>query len=135
LRERVMILDDSSDATSRLKTALENQDDATGNRIRKGRQRYKVDTYKDPTAALQNFKTGLYCLVLIDFMMAKTSNHKICNKARQMDSEVKICYTSETYQNYEEARKVFPDLEIKCFIPKQAQMQDLVRRISEVLTR
>ena len=119
-RKRVLVLDDSSNTTSRLKTALENQGDESGKR------RYKVDTYKDPILALQNFRAGLYCLLPIDFMMAKTSNHKLCNK-------VKICYTSETYQNYEEARKVFPDLEITCFIPKQAQMQDLVRRISEVL--
>jgi CheY-like chemotaxis protein len=125
--EKESLLDDSSNTTSRLKTALENQGDESGKR------RYKVDTYKDPILALQNFRAGLYCLLPIDFMMAKTSNHKLCNKVRQMDNKVKICYTSETYQNYEEARKVFLDLEITCFIPKQAQMQDLVRRISEVL--
>ncbi len=126
-----MVLDDNSNATSRLKTAVENQED----KRRRRRQRYKVDTYKDPVLASQDFKAGLYDLVLIDFMMAKTSNHEPCNKVRQIDNKVRICYTSETYQNYEEARKVFPDLEIKCFIPKQATMQDLARRISEVLVR
>jgi two-component system, OmpR family, response regulator ChvI len=122
------VLDDSSDATSRLKTALENQEDEP-----RRRGRYKVDTYKDPVSALQGFKAGLYDLLLIDFMMAKTSNFELCNKIIQMDNKVKICYTSETYQSYEEARKVFPNLEIKCFISKRAQIQDLVRRISEVL--
>jgi hypothetical protein len=29
------------------------------------------------------------------------------------NSEVKVCYISETYQNYEEARRTFPDLEVK----------------------
>jgi CheY-like chemotaxis protein len=85
-RRRVLVLDDSSNTTSRLKTALENQGDESGKR------RYKVDTYKDPISALQNFRAGLYCL-LIDFMMAKISNHKLCNKVRQMDTKVKICYT------------------------------------------
>jgi hypothetical protein len=69
---------------------------------------------------------------LIDFMMAKTSNHKVCNKVRQMDNKVKICYMSETYQNYEEARKVFPGLEIKCFIPKLAELEVLTK-INQVL--
>ena len=60
------MLDDSSNATSRLKTALENQGDG-----RRRQLRYKVDTYKDPMLASQDFKAGLYDLVLIDFMMAK----------------------------------------------------------------
>ena len=51
-------------------------------------------------------------------MMAKTSNHEVCNKVRQMDNKVKICYMSETYQNYEEARKVFPKVRNKVFHSK-----------------
>jgi two-component system, OmpR family, response regulator ChvI len=129
-----MILDDNDDATSRLKNALENkQEDGKGRRIRKRRVKYKVDTYRDPSSALQDFRAGLYDLILIDFMMAKTSNFELCNKVRQMDRNVKICYTSGIYKNYEEASKAFPDLETRCFIPKWVQMEDLVRRIDEVL--
>jgi DNA-binding response OmpR family regulator len=84
---------------------------------------------------LKNFQAGLYDLLLIDFMMAKTSNpnHKVCNKVRQMDNKVKICYMSETYQNYEEARKVFPGLEIKCFIPKLAELEELLTKIKVLI--
>jgi two-component system catabolic regulation response regulator CreB/two-component system response regulator ChvI len=127
-RKRILVLDDNRDATSRIKTALEKQEDGR-------RRRYKVDTYNDPILVLRNFQVGLYVLFLIDFMMAKTSNHKVCNKIRQMDNKVKICYMSETYQNYEEARKVFPGLEIKCFIPKLTKPEDLLTKINEVLIR
>ena len=111
-----------------MKTALEKK----GGRKR---GKYKVDTYSDPLLVLQNFKAGLYDLFLIDFMMAKISNHKLCYKVRQMDNKVKICYMSETYQNHEEAKKIFPNLDIECFIAKSADVLDLERRINEVLTR
>jgi two-component system, OmpR family, response regulator ChvI len=127
-RKRILVLDDNRDATSRIKTALEKQEDGR-------KRRYKVDTYNDPILVLRNFQVGLYDLFLIDFMIAKTSNHEVCNKVRQIDNKVMICYMSETYQNYEEARKVFPGLEIKCFIPKLADLEDLLTKINEVLVR
>jgi CheY-like chemotaxis protein len=125
-RRKILVLDDNRAATSRIKTVLEKQEDGR-------RRKYKVDTYNDPIMVLKNFQAGQYDLFLIDFMMAKTSNHKVCNKVRQMDNKVKICYMSETYQNYEEARKVFPGLEIKCFIPKLAELEDLLTKINQVL--
>jgi hypothetical protein len=61
--------------------------------------------------------------------------HAASNSPRAKEIIAEHTAASETYQNYEEARKVFPDLKIRCFIPKQAQMEDLVRRISEELPK
>jgi CheY-like chemotaxis protein len=123
---RILVLDDTRDVSSRIKIALEKKGEHRT-------ERYKVDTYNDPMWVLENFKAGLYDLFLIDFLMATTSNYKLCNKVRQTDNKVKICYMSETYENYEEAKKIFPKVEIKCFIPKSAKISDLVKRIKEEL--
>jgi CheY-like chemotaxis protein len=99
-RRKILVLDDNRAATSRIKTVLEKQEDGR-------RRKYKVDTYNDPIMVLKNFQAGQYDLFLIDFMMAKTSNHKVCNKVRQMDNKVKICYMSETYQTMKKQEKYF----------------------------
>ena len=124
---RILVLDDNRDVSSRLKIALEKKENKE--------QRYQVDTYNDLMWVLENFKAGLYDLFLIDFIMAKTSNYKLCNQVRQTDNKVKICYISETYQNHEEAKKIFPKVEIECFIPKSAKISDLVKRIKGELKR
>jgi CheY-like chemotaxis protein len=84
-----------------------------------------VDTYNDPMLALQDFKAGLYDLLLIDFMMAKMSNYKLCDRIRQIDPEIRVCYMSGTYPSFEEVREVFPELQTHCFIPKPIEMNDL----------
>jgi CheY-like chemotaxis protein len=96
-RKRILIIDDSSDFIRGLKSSLEGEKES----------RFRVDTYNDPKLALQDFKSSLYDLLLIDFMMAKMSNYQLCDRIRQIDPEIRICYMSGTYPSFEEARKVF----------------------------
>ena len=116
-----MVIDDSADFILSLKSSLEGE--------KESRFRFRVDTYNDPMRALQDFKAGLYDLLLIDFMMAKMSNYQLCDRIRQVDPEIRICYMSGTYPGFEEARKVLPELPIQCFIPKPIKMNDLKKRI------
>jgi CheY-like chemotaxis protein len=121
--KRILIIDDISDFIRGLKFGLEGDKES----------RYRVNTYNDPMLALQDFKAGLYDLPLIDFMMAKMSNYQLCDRIRQINPEIKICYMSGTYPSFEEARKVFPDLSTHCFIPKSIEMNDLKKRINTEL--
>ena len=91
---------------------------------------FKVDAYIDPQKALSSFKAGIYDLVLIDLIMPKMNGYELCDKIKEIDSNVKVCFISATYVNYEAARQVFPGLEIECFIQKPIELQDLVRRIN-----
>jgi CheY-like chemotaxis protein len=123
--KRILVVDDSADFILGLKSSLESEKES----------RFRVDTYDDPMLALQDFKPGLYDLLLIDFMMAKMSNYQLCDKIRHIDPEIRICYMSGTYPSFEEAREVFPELQTHCFISKPIEMNDLKKRISIELKR
>jgi len=124
-RKRILIIDDSSNFIRGLKLGLEGEKE----------RRFRVDIYNDPMLALQDFKAGFYDLLLIDFMMAKMSNYQLCDRIKQIDPEIRICYMSGTYPSFEEAREVFPELQTRCFIPKPIKINDLKKRISTELER
>jgi DNA-binding response OmpR family regulator len=89
-----------------------------------------VDTFNDAELALSSFKPGLYDLVLLDFKMPKMNGYKLYDKMKKIDDKVKVYFMSATYVNYEEARKVFPSLQIECFIYKPVEIKDLISRIN-----
>jgi DNA-binding response OmpR family regulator len=122
-KRRVLVVDDSSDITVTIKTGLED----TG--------LFQVDTFNDPKLALSSFKPGLYDLILIDFKMPKMYGHVLYDEIKRMDNKVKVCFLSATYSDYEAARKIFPMLEIECYIQKPVGIEDLVKRINKELVQ
>lgn len=122
-KRRVLVVDDSSDITVTIKTGLEDTD------------LFQVDTFNDPKLALSSFKPGLYDLILIDFKMPKMYGHVLYDEIRNMDNKVKVCFLSATYSDYEAARKIFPMLEIECYIQKPVGIEDLVKRINKELAQ
>jgi response regulator RpfG family c-di-GMP phosphodiesterase len=40
-----------------------------------------------------------------------------------------------TYLDYEDARRIFPLLEIECYIQKPVEIEDLIRRINKELAQ
>jgi DNA-binding response OmpR family regulator len=114
---RALIIEDNQESARILKNELQS----------KGQ--FQVDLYTDPFSSLQNFKAGLYDVVLIDLILAKTSNNEICSKIMHMDKKVKICYMSGTYQNYEEVREMFPESERECFISRPVETQVLLEKL------
>jgi DNA-binding response OmpR family regulator len=122
-KRRVLVVDDSSDITVTIKTGLED----TG--------LFQVDTFNDPKLALSSFKPGRYDLILIDFKMPKMYGHVLYDEIKKMDNKVKVCFLSATYSDYEAARKIFPMLEIECYIQKPVGIEDLVKRINKELVQ
>jgi two-component system, OmpR family, response regulator ChvI len=122
-KKKVLVVDDSSDITVTIKTGLED----TGF--------FQVDIFNDPKLALSSFKPGLYDLILIDFKMPKMYGHVLYDEIKNMDSKVKVCFLSATYSDYEAARKIFPMLEIECYIQKPVGIEDLVKRINKELAQ
>ena len=119
-KKSILLVDDEPDIIEVFKIDLEDNG-------------FKVDAYIDPQKALSSFKAGIYDLVLIDLIMPKMNGYELCDKIKEIDSNVKVCFISATYVNYEAARQVFPGLEIECFIQKPIELQDLVRRINAEL--
>jgi DNA-binding response OmpR family regulator len=120
-KRRILAVDDNPDIATTIKTGLEDSG------------LFYVDTFNDPKLALSSFKPGLYDLVLLDFKMPKMYGHELYDELKKIDEKVKVCFLTATYSDYESARKVFPMIEIECYIQKPVEIEDLVKRINKEL--
>jgi two-component system, OmpR family, response regulator ChvI len=119
---RIMIVEDDSDVNFSIKLVLE----AEGI--------FRADSYTDPLVALENYRPGLYDLLLIDIAMPKMNGFELYDNIRKLDNKVKICFITASEMYYEEVRKqIFSELDVNCFIRKPVANEDLIQRIREVL--
>jgi two-component SAPR family response regulator len=93
-----------------------------------------VDSFTEPFSALNNFRSGLYDLIMIDIALPRMNGIELYYKIRKIDDKVKICFLTAGEMYYEEVRKqVFPELEANCFIRKPITNEDLIRRVKNLL--
>ena len=120
--KRIMLVEDEDDIILLFKMILES--DAG----------LKVDSFTDPFSALNNFKLGLYDLILIDIALPKMNGFELYKKIRKLDNKVKIYFLTAGEMYYEEIRKqVFPELEANCFIRKPITNEDLIQKVKDIL--
>ena len=121
--KKILVIDDEPDITSSVKNGLE----------RKG---FEVHTQNDPVKALEDFKPDVYDLMLIDIRMPKMNGFELYREIKKKnDSKAKICFFTAFEVYYDEFRKMFPSLEVKCFIRKPITISDLVTHINSELER
>jgi CheY-like chemotaxis protein len=61
---------------------------------------------------LENFRPGLYDLLLIDIAMPKMNGFELYDKIRELDKKVKISFVTASEMFYEEIRKeAFPEFD------------------------
>jgi CheY-like chemotaxis protein len=94
----------------------------------------KIDSFTEPFAALNNFISGLYDLIMIDVSMPKMNGFELYYKIRKLDDRVKVCFLTAGEMYDEEIRKEnFPELDTNCFIRKPIANQDLIQRLKDIL--
>jgi len=120
--KKILVVDDEPDITSSIKNGLQ----------RKG---FEVDTYNDPTDALSNFKPDTYDLLLIDIRMPKMNGFELYREVKKKSSDVRICFFTAFEVYYDEFRKMFPNLEVRCFLRKPITINDLVTHINTELEK
>jgi two-component system response regulator ChvI len=121
-KKRIMLVEDEDDIILLFKMILESD---VG---------LKVDSFTDPFSALNNFKLGLYDLILIDIALPKMNGFELYKKIRKLDNKVKICFLTAGEMYYEVVRKqVFPELEANCFIRKPITNEDLIQKVKDIL--
>jgi CheY-like chemotaxis protein len=120
--KKIMLVDDEADILWLFKMILESD------------ARLKVDAFLDPIIALENFRPGLYDLLLIDIAMPKMNGFELYDKIRELDKKVKISFVTASEMFYEEIRKeAFPELDTTCFIRKPIANPDLIQQVMEIL--
>jgi CheY-like chemotaxis protein len=96
-RRRILIVDDELDITFTYKMILEE------NGFHK-----QVDTYNEPLLALQNFKAGVYGLLIIDVAMPVMDGFRLYQLIKQIDNKPKVLFATAFYLNYDVLRGYFP---------------------------
>ena len=122
--KRIMLVEDEVDLVMLFKMILESN------------AGLKVDSFTDPFAALNNFKCGLYDLIMIDIALPKMNGIELYYKIKKLDNNSKICFITAGEMYYEEIRnEAFPGLDTNCFIRKPIANEDLIQRVKNILSR
>ena len=120
--KRILVVDDEPDITSSIKMGLE----------RKG---FEVTTYNDSQKVLEEYRPNDYDLLLIDIRMPKMNGFELYREIKKKNDNVKTCFFTAFEVYYEEFKRVFPNLEVKCFIRKPISINDLASHINMELAR
>ncbi|NHI02303.1 hypothetical protein DYY67_1985 [Candidatus Nitrosotalea sp. TS] len=112
-----MIVDDEYDITESIKNGL----------TRKG---FEVTAYNDPVKALDEYVPGSHDLLLLDIRMPKMNGFELYREIIKKNDSIKICFFTAFEVYYDEFRKMFPDLHVKCFIRKPITISDLISHIN-----
>jgi DNA-binding response OmpR family regulator len=117
-KSKLLIVDNEPDINLSLKIFLEENS-------------FDVDTFEDPIIALDNFRKGIYDLLILDVVMPKMHGFELYREIRKIDSEVKICFLTAGEICYAAYTDIFAD---NIFIRKPIQNQDLVKRINNIIS-
>lgn len=117
-KNRVLIVDDEPDVVYLVKRGLE-------------RNGFEVDGYTDPKLALQNFKGGVYSLVILD-KIPKVDGIELFDRIYKEDDNVKVCFLSASdsltpnlKQRFHNSTDKFP------FISKPISIPEMTKQIKQ----
>jgi CheY-like chemotaxis protein len=113
-----MVVDDEPDVTTVIKSGLESQG-------------YVVDAFNSAEDALTNFKPGVYDMLITDIRMPVMNGFDLYHEIRKNDDKIKIALMTafEIYEN--KFRKMFKNVDVKCFLKKPVSSSNLTRRNEE----
>jgi DNA-binding response OmpR family regulator len=119
-RKKILIVDDEPDVNLALKMALE------GNS-------FEVDAFDNALSALENFRKGLYDLLILDIKMPKMNGFQLYREIKKIDDKVKICFLTAGEMYHGAYADIFNELDTNCFIRKPMENQKLLKRINEII--
>ena len=120
--KRIMLVEDEADIAMTFKIVLES---GVG---------LKVDSFTEPFAALNNFKSGLYDLIMIDIVLPNMNGFELYSRIRRLDEKVKVCFITASEMYCEEIRKeVYPELDTNYFIIKPISNEELISQVKNML--
>ena len=89
------------------------------------RHGFEVETFVDSKLALQNFKAGVYDLLLLDVLMKGIDGFELSDKMRKIDKNIQICFISASNTFYEKYKRLYPEIQNECFIQKPIRIKDI----------
>jgi DNA-binding response OmpR family regulator len=121
VQARILIVDDEEDITSILKAGLEQAG-------------FAVRTENEPLLVLEDFKPGMYDMVLLDVRMPDIDGFTLYEKMREVDRKIRVCFLTAFDVAYLDLfKEKFPFLPDKCYIKKPVTVRNLVQMIKSEL--
>jgi DNA-binding response OmpR family regulator len=117
-KNRVLLVDDEPDVVYLVKRGLE-------------RNGFDVDGYTDPMLALQNFKGGVYSLLLLDIKMPNISGIEFFNIIDKEDDKVKVCFFSASEHLTSNVKDKFRNSDRFLFISKPISIPEMTKQIMQ----
>ena len=96
---------------------------------------FEVDAYTDAELALSAFKPDYYDLLLLDIKMPKMDGYGLYEKLKKVDDKVKVCFLTASERYKEEHRPSFLSFSSTSFIIKPVTVDDLVKKVNEMIKR
>ena len=116
-----MLVEDEPDIVYLVKAGLE-------------RDGFEVDCYTDPIIALQNFKSGLYQLLVLDIKMPWMDGIELFHRMNKEDDKVRVCFFSASEllnSNYKNFLQKYPNKFL--FVPKPISIPKMTKQIEQFL--
>lgn len=121
-RPSIIVVDDEPDINYLLQEVLE----ARG---------YKVDTFQDPSVALDNFSAGKYDLAIVDFKMSPINGFDLYQRFIEIDRDTKVLFLSADSQHYANHKRGLPANESRRYINKPIGIDTLLKQVEDIIKR
>jgi DNA-binding NtrC family response regulator len=121
-KKTILIVDDETDVNYTFETVLEENG-------------FMVDSFDNPVLALNDFKAGLYDLVLLDIKMPEMDGFKLYEEMRKVDNTFKVCFLTASEMFYEEYRRAYYSTmhEHYPIIQKPVKNEELIKQIDKII--
>jgi CheY-like chemotaxis protein len=122
---RVMVVDDEKDILRIIKRDLEITNE------------FQVETFTSGVEALSTFKhhdLGYYDVIITDIRMPKMNGFELYRQIKDTNPNIKIAFITAFEINKDEFNKVLPSIEVKDFIIKPIDMDDLIFKIKSMIS-
>lgn len=120
--KKILIVDDDPDICVTLRKIFE-------------QNVFLVDSFTESILALENFKAGLYYLLLLDIKMSQMGGFQLHQEMKKIDKEVEVSFLTATDMDFEKFRKQkeFYVLDKELFLRKPIEIKEIMREVTGIL--
>ena len=121
---RIMVVDDEKDILRIIKRDLEITNE------------FQVEVFSSGHDALNSFKShelGYYDVIITDIRMPRMNGFELYRHIKEMRPNTKIAFITAFEINKDEFTKVLPSIDVKDFMIKPIDMNDLIFKIKSML--
>ena len=121
-KKRILLVDDETDVNYTFATVLEDNG-------------FRVDSFDNPILALNDFKAGLYDLVLLDIKMPEMDGFKLYEEMKKIDNKLKTCFLTASEMFYEQYRPAHSIITSEDYpvIQKPIKNEELLKKLNKTL--